>query len=113
MKNYQVQFLLCEEFISSLKMILRKLSFFKNVLNIVANGILETWDSGRETHLSGPDQGPSTWVLSPGTRDLGPIARNHDPGPGNFHLGPGTQDHICKRLLYRNQTIDLLGLIFI
>ena len=65
----------------------------------------ETQDSGPRTHTC--DAGPGTLHLGPGTRNPGPIGGTQDPGPLHvtLYLGPGT-------LLYRNQLVDLLGLVF-
>ena len=67
----------------------------------------EKWDPRPRTRDPGPihvtrDPGLCTWDPEPGTHrwDPGPRAFTCDP-----YLGPGT-------LLYRNQLVDLLGLVF-
>ena len=48
------------------------------------------------------------WHPGPRTWDPGPIRGTWDPSPRTW-----TQDPICGILLYRNQSIDLQGLVFI
>ena len=59
--------------------------------------------------------GPGTWDPPPGAhrQDPGPGTFTWDPAPGTLHLGPGTWTPKCGTLIYRNQSIDLLRLVFI